>query len=93
MGKKRIQPEYPLAAICAVDWAMYQDQNPEEDDFDLLPVWIVGMVIKEDKKKVVLAHQHFFETKEVRYTTVISKSTILERIDYPAKSNPSKKTK
>ena len=91
MDSKQTQPDFPIVAICANDWSIYQEQEDLREDFDLIPVWIVGMLIKEDKNKIVISHQHFLGSKETRFTSVISKSSIMNRIDYPTKKTKSNK--
>jgi len=73
--------KYPVIAVLAADWSMYTEQVDYDEDFKLLTVWIVGLLISEDKHKLVIAHEFFPKGKDVRYTSVISKVSIIKRID------------
>ena len=82
--KKKKSPILPVVAIKATDWAGFDGQHERRDakDFNLMPAWIVGMVVEEDNEKIVITQEHFFVDDTVRYTSVISKCSVLERVNY-----------
>lgn len=66
----------------AKDWCYYEHDLPVTHKFSLVEGLIVGLKLSEDEEKIVIAHQYFEEDNKVRHTTVVSKSSILERLDF-----------
>jgi len=80
MAKMKIKkPTYPLVIVCARDWQLYSDQRTIDENFDTAIGWVVGFLISEDDKKMVIASNYFQESPiaTVRETTVIPKETII----------------
>lgn len=76
---------FQIVAVFATDWCYYESDRPihkPDKMFTLIDGLIVGLLIFEDEKKVVIAHQYFEEEEKVRHTTVINKDTIIERLDF-----------
>lgn len=68
-----------ICVVLATDWSFYEAQACIENDFAPIDAIIVGFIIYEDDEKIVLSHQYFPDQNEVRHTTVITKSSIIER--------------
>lgn len=74
-----------IVRVKAIDWTQYSGVTDINDSFSLLGADVVGFLVKEDKEKIVLAHQWFQREEiadDVRYTTVIPKKMILKRTDF-----------
>lgn len=75
------QAPFPIVAVLGIDWSYYAGEEELHQNFRLAPGWTVGLLVKEDQEKLVIAHQYFTEGQVVRHTSVISKETIRKRID------------
>lgn len=64
--------------VTATDWAHYDQQVDTAYEFTPIVGQIVGFLIKETDDYVVLAHQRFAKEDDVRFTSVITKSSITE---------------
>ena len=76
---------FQIVAVVATDWCYYEADRPiskPDKMFTLIDGLIVVLLIHEDDDKVVIAHQYFEEEEKVRHTTVISKFSITERLDF-----------
>lgn len=65
------------------DLAFYHNEKHYMTGFDYSVMEIVGFLVEEDKDKIVLAHQWFEDSQEVRHTTVIPKECIMETYPIP----------
>lgn len=81
---KKSRPEYPVIAIECFDWTGVAEQTDIETakELETLDCWVSGMLIYEDKERVVIAQSHFWGIDNVRDYIAISKKTIRHRIDY-----------
>lgn len=80
-----MKEQFQIVAVVATDWCYYEADRPiskPEKMFTLIDGLIVGLLIYEDDDKLVIAHQYFEEEEKVRHTTVISKFSITERLDF-----------
>lgn len=83
-----MENKFGVTVVIATDWCYYEQDRPIhscDKMFTLIDGVIVGLLIHEDDTKIVLAHQYFKEEEKVRHTTVVSKSSILERLDFEFK--------
>ena len=81
----KMKDTFQIVAVVATDWCYYEADRPiarPDKMFTLIDGLIVGLNIYEDDEKIVLAHQYFEEEDKVRHTTVISKSSIIERLEF-----------
>ena len=81
MKDRTPETPYPVVAFLATDWSHYGPERHVAEDLTLMDGWTVGLLIKEDDEKLVIAHQFFTEEKAIRNTSVISKITVKERIE------------
>ena len=75
-----------MVAVRAFDWAGYDDDEQifEEmvsDHCQLAEVWVCGLLIHEDKDRIVLAREYYVNDYFLAAIT-ISKKTIKERVQY-----------
>jgi len=86
--KEKIKPDYPVVAVYAFDWAgsVFTNENFTEEEIQesIKPInaWIVGMLVEENDKYIVLSQSFFEDTENHRCPIAIAKCTIKERIDY-----------
>jgi hypothetical protein len=71
-----------ICCVLATDWSFYETQASIDSDFTPIDALIVGFVIHEDDDTLVMSHQYFPDQAEVRHTTVITKSSILQRYHF-----------
>ena len=79
------EEDYQIVAVVAKDWCYYENDRPIHNPgkmFTLIDGLIVGLLLHEDDEKLVIAHQYFKEEEKVRHTTVVSKFSISERLDF-----------
>lgn len=75
---------FPVVAVQATDWSYYDSERTihEAQECNLIDGWTVGLLVKETDEALVIAHQFFMAEKTVRHTSVISKITIKQRLDF-----------
>lgn len=70
--------------VRAVDWSHYDIQTDSTFNFEPMEGMIVGFLLKETPDYIVLAHQQFSKENQVRFTSVITKPSIVEVVKYNA---------
>lgn len=73
-----LQTPYPIVAVRATDWNQYSSFCDCSHNFGYAIGWVVGLLIKEDDEKIVIAHEYFEGGETLRNTTVIQRETIRE---------------
>ena len=78
---------FQIIAILAKDWAGEQNatEHFDQDEIELVvPVegWITGWRIKETDEYITICRDYFPETGLYRCPVSITKSSIIQRIDY-----------
>lgn len=76
-----------VIALHAKDWSGYDEQYAADAEFDLMRGWVVGVLLREDDEKIVIAHHWFMKDKQVRHVTVVQKSCIVRRVEFKVKSD------
>jgi len=69
--------KYKKVQLTALDWYGY-DEGSDDRDFELGEVDMVGFLVKEDDKKVVVAMEHFKSHDTVRRVLSIPKGCIVK---------------
>jgi hypothetical protein len=83
---EQIECPYPIVAIKAVDWAMYEDICYDQTKLKLVPGMICGWLLEMSEEKVVVCMEKF--GLGTRHAVVIPKLNILEiEVIRPKSSN------
>jgi hypothetical protein len=61
--------------VIARDWGHYDSQIDGDFAFEMAEGEIFGLLVSEDDKQIVIAHQRF--QRELRHVTVIPKSNVV----------------
>ena len=75
-----------IIAVYGRDWSRYTDQMDASADFSLMCGWVVGVLVREDDEKLVIAHHFFPREDQVRHTSVIQKSCVIRRVEFKVKA-------
>lgn len=70
-----------ITAVLAHDWSMHAEQVSRDSDFQIVTGWVVGELLREDAKQLVVAH-HAFVGGDVRHVTCVPKANVLQRHDF-----------
>lgn len=76
-----------MIAVYASDWGYYGEQVPLYFPFSAVYGWIYGILVSETDDVLVIAHQ-VFDSGEARHISTITKSSIIERREFPLQPPP-----
>lgn len=87
MAKIKNKLPYPMIAVLAYDWTIYEDSSDIRDVIDesrLTTAWIYGAYLGESDECIVVGHE-VFTRGTARRRESIPKSNIIKKIIYRGK--------